>query len=80
MVSEVIPAPPRLKVTVDETGEVWIRGDEVGLRYLADWCNRIIGRYDASAHVLLQWQMNNLWPGSRSTVLEFRDDDAAYDD
>jgi hypothetical protein len=74
-----VPDPPRLKITIDDAGDVWIRGDERGLRYLAECCVRIIGKDDPAGHILLQWEMNNLWEGSLRTRLEFRDDPVAFE-
>lgn len=78
MVPEVM-RPGRLKVTIDPSGEIWIRGDSDGLAYLAHWCQRIIGKTDPAGHMLLQWQMNNLLEGSSPVRLEYIDDDAGFD-
>jgi hypothetical protein len=64
----------KLKITYDKANqEIWIRGDKRGLEFLADCCNRVIGKTNPSGHIHLQWQMNNLEKGSVSTRLEYSD-------
>ena len=70
----------RLKITYDEpNSEITIRGNKNGLEYLASCCLSIIGKTDNSAHIHLQWQMNNLNEGSIETVLVFSDDAEDYE-
>ncbi|MFA5144012.1 MAG: hypothetical protein WC522_07615 [Candidatus Omnitrophota bacterium] len=65
----------KLKITYneDKSGEIWIRGNKSGLEFLASCCLAIIGKNDPSGHIHLQWQMNNLLPGSTETLLEYSD-------
>lgn len=60
----------RLKITYDND-EIWIRGDEEGLKYLAECCTKIIGNKDPSGHWHLQSEMNNLMDGSIKTRIEY---------
>ena len=63
----------RLKITCDND-EIWIRGDEQGLKYLAECCTSIIGKKDPSGHWHLQQEMNNLMNGSIKTRIEYMED------
>jgi hypothetical protein len=60
----------KLKITYDN-GEIWIRGNDQGLQYLADCCTRIIGKTDPSGHWHLMPEMNNLIEGSERTLIEY---------
>ena len=64
----------RLKITLED-GEVVIRGDKGGLEYVANVCQRVIGKHDPSGHVHLEWHMNNLCEGSVPAVVQYTDDD-----
>ena len=69
----------RLKTQYDSsTKEITILGNVEGLEFLASSCLAVIGKADPSGHVHLQWQMNNLLPGSTSIRLEFSNDPADY--
>lgn len=62
-----------LRITSDGN-EVRIRGNEEGLRYLADCCISVIGKIDASGHFHLMPEMKNLMGGSIKTVIEYSQD------
>ncbi len=65
----------KLSATYDQkAGEIAIRGNRQGLEFLASVCLAVIGKHDPGGHVHLEWQMNNLLPGSVRTVIEFSDE------
>jgi hypothetical protein len=62
----------QLKITY-ENNEIRIKGDEHGLRYLADCCTRIIDKKDPSGHFHLMPEMKNLMNGSIKTTIEYNE-------